>query len=147
MLRLLFALMVLFALPAAQAADLDLKVISDGIGPVSITLHDVKPGKLASVDLPGADGRSIRLDLRLAASTSHGEPIYKLAIKVTKRWPDGRSRVQEEVSRPTLRLKPDEDAEVFKGSEAVACTASAQYRYLVNYYKITARLGSGSPAQ
>ena len=35
---------MLLALPAAHAADLDLKVTSDGIGPVSVTLRDVKPG-------------------------------------------------------------------------------------------------------
>ena len=146
MLRPALALVALLALPTAHAADLDLKVTSDEIGPVAVTLHNVKPGSLPSVDLPGPDGHSLRVDLTLADSTIDGAPAYELILVVTKRTPTGRKKIREEVSRPTLRFKPDQDAEVIMGSEAVACTANAQYRYWVDYFRINVRISSDTPA-
>ena len=102
---------------AVMAADLDLTITSDGIGPVSVTLHDVKPGALPSVDLPGPDGRSMRLDLKLAESTVEGEPAYDLTLTVTKRAPAGRKKVHEEVAQPTLRFRVNQPAEIFMGGE------------------------------
>lgn len=111
------ALSALLALPAAQAADLDLTLTSDGIGPVSVTLRDVTPGALPSVELPGPDGRSMKVDLKLAEATVEGAPAYDLTLTITRRTPAGRRKVHEQVSQPTLRFRADQPAEVFMGGE------------------------------
>lgn len=129
-----------------RAADLDLRVESDGIGPVAVTLHDVKPGKLPSVDLPGPDGRSLRLDLLLAESTMEGAPAYDLTLQITRRTPVGRRKVHEEVSRPTLRFKPDQAARVAAGARApIAGTEPLVFQEL-NHYRIDVLIRTAPPA-
>lgn len=111
-------LLGLLALPTVgRAADLDLTVTSDGLGPVSLTLRDVSPGALPSVELPGADGRTLRLDLTLTGSSVEGQPAYDLAIRVTKRTPAGRRKVHEEIFQPVLRFLPNQEASVFTGGQ------------------------------
>lgn len=134
MLRPALALAALLAAPTAHAADLDLKITSDGIGPVSVTLHDVHAGALPSVDLPGPDGRSMRVDLTLADSTMEGDPSYDLAMVITKREPARRKRVHQEVYRPTLRFKANQSGSICTGGRRpIAGDDPVQYEEYINY--------------
>lgn len=136
MLRPALALSALLALPAAHAADLDLTVSSDGVGPVTLTLKDVKPGALPSVELPGTDRRTMRVDMTLSESTLDDAPAYDLALTITKRTPMGRKKVHEEVSRPVVRVKPNELAQVSAGGRApIAGTDPVEMQDL-NFFKV-----------
>ena len=131
-------LLALLTLPTAQAADLDLTISSDGVSPVSLVLRDVKPGALPSVELPGEDGRSVRVDLLLADQVYEGAPAYDLTLTITRREPEGRRKVHEEVSRPTLRFRPNEAALVVAGGRApVEGGDPGAYRE-VNFYRVEA---------
>ena len=143
---LILALGLLLALPTAHAADLDLKVTSDGIGPVSVTLKDVKAGALPSVDLPGPDGRSMRVDMKLADSTVEGEPAYDLTLTITKRTPAGRKKVHEEVSQPTLRFRANQPAEIFMGGERPIPGTDPVEMEPMNFVRVNALIRSDAPA-
>ena len=143
---LTLALGLLLALPTAHAADLDLKVTSDGIGPVSVTLKDVKSGALPSVDLPGPDGRSMRVDMKLADSTVEGEPAYDLTLTITKRTPAGRKKVHEEVSQPTLRFRANQPAEIFMGGERPIPGTDPVEMEPMNFVRVNALIRSDAPA-
>ena len=145
MLRPALVLFALLALPTAHAADLDLKVTSDGIGPVSVTLRDIKPGALPSVDLPGPDGRSMRVDLQLAESTMEGDAAYDLTLTITKRTPIGRKKVHEEVSQPTLRFRANQPAEVFMGGEMPYTEAGTTTTIPVNFIRVNALIRVDAP--
>lgn len=142
---LLLGLGLLLGVPAA-AADLDLTVASDGIGPVSVTLKDVRPGALPSVELPGPDGRSLRVDLLLADATVEGAPAYDLTLTITKRTPAGRKKVHEEISRPTLRFRADQPAEIFTGGERPVPGTDPVELELINFIRVTALIRSDAPA-
>ncbi len=143
---LILALGLLLALPTAHAADLDLKVTSDGIGPVSVTLKDVKAGALPSVDLPGPDGRSMRVDMKLADSTVEGEPAYDLTLTITKRTPAGRKKLHEEVSQPTLRFRANQPAEIFMGGERPIPGTDPVEMEPMNFVRVNALIRSDAPA-
>ncbi len=139
------ALSALLALPAAQAADLDLTVTSDGIGPVSVTLRDVSAGKLPSVELPGADGRAMRVDLTLAESTMEGAPAYDLTLTISRDAHKGRKKVQELVAQPTLRVRADQPAEVFMGGQRPVPGTSPVEMEPVNFIRVNALIRSDAP--
>ena len=146
MLRPALVLFALLALPTAHAADLDLMVTSDGIGPVSVTLRDIKPGALPSVDLPGPDGRSMRVDLKLAESTMEGDAAYDLTLTITKRTPVGRKKVHEEVSQPTLRFRANQPAEVFMGGERPIPGTDPVEMEPMNFVRVNALIRVDAPA-
>ena len=146
MFRPALVLFASLALPTAHAADLDLMVTSDGIGPVSVTLRDIKPGALPSVDLPGPDGRSMRVDLQLAESTMEGDAAYDLTLTITKRTPVGRKKVHEEVSQPTLRFRANQPAEVFMGGERPIPGTDPVEMEPMNFVKVSALIRVDAPA-
>ena len=122
------SLLSLLALHGAHAADLDLRISGDGVGSTSVTLRDVKPGALPSVELPGPDGRSMRVDMLLAEAVLDGAPAYELACTVTRSHPAGRRKVHEEVARPTVRFHSNQQAVVSQGGRApVKGTDPMQY--------------------
>jgi len=142
---LILALGLLLAGPAS-AADLELTITSDGVGPATVTLHDIHPGALPSVSLPGQDGHAIRLDLTLSDSTMDGDPSYDLAMHVTRRSLEGRRKVHEDVSDPTVRFRPDHDAEVTIGSQRPIPGSDPAALQLVNFYTVKARIRTVSAA-
>lgn len=147
MLRLTLALtglLALLSLPAARAADLDLVVSADGIGPTAFTLRDVRPGTLPSVELPGADGSSMRVDLKLAESTMEGDPAYDLTLTLTRSALKGRKTVQRVVGQPTLRFRPDQPAEVFMGGQRPIPGAEPGQMEPVNFIRVNARIHAGA---
>ncbi len=134
-----------FATPSL-AADLDLTVAADGIGPVSVTLRDVAPGKLPSVDVEAPDGRSLRVDLELAESAIEGERAYDLMFTLTKSRLKGKGRrkVQTDLSRPTVRFKPDHDAHFTIGFRQPMPGTVPPVLERVNFLDVKARIHSGS---
>lgn len=145
MLRSVLALSALLSPPVAHAADLDLTLTSDGIGPVSVTLKDVRPGALPSVELPGPDGRSMKVDLQLADATVEGAPAYDLTLTITKRTPAGRKKVHEEIARPTLRFRADQPAEVFMGGERPVPGTDPVEMEPMNFIRVNALIRSDAP--
>lgn len=135
MIRSILSLLPLLALARpALAADLDLDLRFDGLAPVNLTFHDVVPGQLPGVDLPGVGGKSVRVDFNLAESSVDGAPAYDLAITMTQRTAAGRKRVHEEVYRPTLRFLPNQEAVVTVGGQRpIADTDPVQWEEVVNY--------------
>lgn len=147
MLSSALSVLSLLALHGAHAADLDLRISSDGVGSTSVTLRDVKPGALPSVELPGPDGRSMRVDMLLTESELEGAPAYDLSFTVTRRAPVGRKKVHEEVARPTVRFRPNEQAMVSAGGRApIAGTEPMQYQELNSYrIQMLLRTEPGAP--
>lgn len=125
---------------SASAADLDLIIQSDGVGPARVTLHDVQPGPLPSVLLPGAEGRTVRVDVALAESTVDGAPAYDLTFEVTRSTPAGRKRVHEEVARPVVRVLPDAEARVFMGGRQQVPGSDPAAWEPKDYFEVTARV-------
>ena len=124
----------------AHAADLDVTVSSDGIGPVNFTLRDVHAGVLPSVELPGSDGRTMRMDLTLTDAVVEGAPAYDLAMRLTKSTPHGRKRVHEVVASPTLRFLPNEEARVFMGGERPIPGTDPVQMERLNFVEISAKI-------